>query len=241
MRRLTWMPDEGVANAREVPVEVLLVSLHVDDDERRELTALLSADERMRADAFVHDRDRRRFIVVHARLRQFVAERTIGTRPETVRFTVGQHGKPALADQDLRFNLSHSDDLAAFAFAAGREVGIDIEQVRSMPDADAVVERFFSAREREAYRALPAGERLEAFFCCWTRKEAFMKAIGEGLACPLDSFDVNLAPGEPARLLRVGEVEGDRCGWLMHSFIPGPGFVGALAVSRDSSNAGVLR
>jgi 4'-phosphopantetheinyl transferase len=131
-------------------------------------------------------------------------------------------------DANLRFNLAHCDDVAAYAIGTGGEVGIDIEAVRVMSDADQLAGRFFSNAERKAYRALEPAERPIGFFNCWTRKEAFIKAQGDGFGYPLDRFDVSLAPGEEARLLRVGDEAGDACGWRMMTFCPAPGFVGAL-------------
>jgi 4'-phosphopantetheinyl transferase len=152
-----------------------------------------------------------------------------------VQFITSAWGKPALvrvgAAPDLRFNLSHCDDLAAYVFAIGHEVGIDVERVRALPGADAIAERCFSRREAQAYRALAAPDRPLGFFNCWTRKEAFVKARGDGLGCALDEFDVSLAPGEPARILRVGEIDGAACGWSLIDCPTAPGFVGAIAVS----------
>jgi len=202
----------------------------------RAASALLSGVERQRANRFAFDRDRHRFIVARALLRRLLGAR-LGTRPEAVELVYGPHGKPALAPRhapaDLRFNLSHSEDLAAYAFAHGREIGVDVEAVRSMCDADAIAARFFSARENQTYLSLDSRDRPRGFFHCWTRKEAFIKALGDGLSCPLDRFDVSLAPGEPARILRLARAPGDGRRWRMESFAPAAGFVAAL-VAEDS-------
>jgi 4'-phosphopantetheinyl transferase len=199
------------------------------------LAGLLSDAERERASRFVFDRDRRRFIVSRARLRQLLAAR-LGVPPESVEFTYGAHGKPAIvlgpADPDLRFNVSHCNDLAVYAFSYGLDVGVDVEAVRALPDADRIAARFFSPREKEAYRALDSRDKPLGFFNCWTRKEAFIKALGDGLGHPLDSFDVSLAPDKPAAILRVGVTPGDECGWRMESFAPAPGFVAAVVTER---------
>jgi 4'-phosphopantetheinyl transferase len=191
----------------------------------------LSDDERQRARRFAFDRDRRRFVVARARLRKELGSR-LGVLPAAVELQYGAHGKPALAgrfaEAELRFNVSHCDDVVVYAFAAGREVGIDVEAIRALPDADAIAARFFSSRENIAYRALHPRDRPLGFFQCWTRKEAFIKALGEGLSHPLDSFDVSLAPGEPAELLRVGPVPGDDRTWRLESLSPAPGYVAAL-------------
>ena len=212
-------------------VEVVPVSLSAEPAVTNELARCLSGDERLRADRFAFERDRRRFIVARAGLRRLLAER-LGLRPEAVEFAYGPRGKPALAPRlassDLRFNVSHSEDLAVCAFTRGREIGIDVEAVRAIEDADAIAARFFSARENDVYRALDPREKPLGFFNCWTRKEAFIKAIGDGLYHPLDSFDVSLAPGEPARILRVNDIPGDSCGWRLESFSPAEGFVLAI-------------
>lgn len=187
------------------------------DSEAEALAGLLSEDERRRAERFVFERDRRRYTVARARLRQLLAER-LGAAPESLQLAYSAHGKPALArrpgQRDLRFNVSHCGDVAAYAFTEGREVGVDVEEVRVLPDADEVAMRFFSQRERAAYLRLPASERPRGFFNCWTRKEAFVKAVGDGLSHPLETLDVSLAPA----------------GWVLSSFVPAAGMVGAVAV-----------
>lgn len=213
--------------------EVVVASL---DMQALGFAALLSRDERQRAARFACDRHRRRFIVARARLRQLLGER-LGEPPAAIEFVYGGHGKPALArrpcGRDLRFNLAHCDDVAVYAFADGAEVGVDVEAVRALEDADALAERCFSQAEYQAYRGLAERERPQGFFNCWTRKEAFIKALGSGLAHPLDSFDVSLAPGEPARILRAGGMPGERCGWTLNGFVPGPGLVGAVVVETQ--------
>ena len=159
-------------------------------------------------------------------------------RPESLELAYGAHGKPALAHpgrySDLRFNLSRRDDVAVYVLSFGREVGIDVEAVRLIPDADAIAARWFSRGENEAYQALDPRQKPLGFFNCWTRKEAFVKALGEGLSHPLDSFEVSLAPGAPAALLRVEgpPVPGDDRRWRLASFSPAPGFVAAVAAEE---------
>jgi 4'-phosphopantetheinyl transferase len=230
-----WLPYSKV-NA----VEVVATRLDAAPELVGELHALLSDQEKRRASRRAFGRDRRRFIVARGRLRQLLGAR-LGVRPESVELAYGAHGKPALAprfaDADLRFNVSHCDDVAAYvvAFGEGREIGIDIEAVRVMSDAVDLAARFFSDAERAAYRALEPPDRPLGFFNCWTRKEAFIKALGDGLSHPLNRFDVSLTPGEPARILRVGDASGERCGWRMMSFSPAPGFVGAVVTeSKDA-------
>jgi 4'-phosphopantetheinyl transferase len=216
-------------------IEVVVTRLVAGSETVRASALVLSDAERQRASRFAFDRDRRRFIVARARLRQLLAVR-LGVRPESVEFAYGAHGKPALArrfaDSDLCFNVSHCDDVAAYALSCGRTVGIDVEALRVIGDADDIAARYFSRRENAMYCSLDPRDKLLGFFNCWTRKEAFLKALGHGLSMPLDHFDVSLAPGEPAKILRVGNTPGDDSCWSLDSFSPAPGYVAAIASQR---------
>lgn len=218
---------------RDDAIEIVVVGLAVEPAAVRASASLLTEAERERATRFTFARDARRFIVCRARLRQLLGAR-LSVRPESVELVYGARGKPALANSGRnspRFNLSHRDDLAVYALSSGGggEVGVDVEAIRPLPDADAIAARFFSRREHAAYRALDPCDRPLGFFQCWTRKEAFVKALGEGLSHPLDSFDVSLAPGAPAELLRVAPGPGADRRWRLTSFSPAPGFVAAVA------------
>jgi 4'-phosphopantetheinyl transferase len=164
------------------PYEVVVFRLDVGPEAVRASAALLSDAERQRANRFAFDRDRRRFIVARAGLRKLLSVR-LSVRPESVELTYGPHGKPTVsrrcADADLRFNVSHSEDVAVYAFAPGREIGVDVEAVRVLPDADDIAACFFSRCENEAYRALDPRDRPLGFFNCWTRKEAFLNYTAE--------------------------------------------------------------
>jgi 4'-phosphopantetheinyl transferase len=215
-------------------IDVVVMSLAAPAERVRMATAVLSADERARVGRFIHDCNRRRFVMARARLRELLGER-LEVPAQSVSFDYGPAGKPALPGQpNLRFNLSHSAELAVYVFAMGIDVGVDVEQVRVIDDADRLAARTFSPREQHAYRSLPPHQQPLAFFNCWTRKEAFVKATGHGLSPPLDSFDVSLAPGETAEILRVGEKCGADCGWHLRSLVPAPGFVAAVVSERPS-------
>jgi 4'-phosphopantetheinyl transferase len=216
-------------------VEVVSAGLDAELQSASELARCLSDDEQLRASRFVFERDRSRFIVGRTHLRKLLASR-LGVQPGAVEFVYGRHGKPALsrrlADSRLHFNVAHSKDVAIYAFSHEREIGVDIEAVRDMDDTDEIAARYFSQCENDAYRALEPSERALGFFNCWTRKEAFVKAIGDGLCYPLGCFDVSLKPGIPAKILRIQDVPGDDCGWQLESFSPVPGFVAAIAVAN---------
>lgn len=215
--------------------EIISLGLEADRAATHELSRHLVEAERLRAGRFVFERDRRRFVVARARLRQLLAAR-LDASPDAIELVYGPHGKPGLsrrfAGSGLRFNVSHCADVAVYAFSRGREIGVDVEFVRELPDADDVAARCFSRRENEVYRALAPGDKALGFFNCWTRKEAFIKALGEGLSHPLDRFDVSLAPGEPAGILRVGDGPGHESGWRMESFSPAAGCVAAVVLKE---------
>jgi 4'-phosphopantetheinyl transferase len=136
-------------------------------------------------------------------------------------------------ETDLAFNLAHSERRAVYAFATGCELGVDVEAVRPVNDAEGIVRRFFSPAECAEWRALARAERDAAFFRCWTRKEAYIKALGDGLMLPLDGFQVSLRPGEPARLIRArGDAEAARR-WTLVALTPGAGYAGALALAES--------
>jgi 4'-phosphopantetheinyl transferase len=199
----------------------------------RRLLELLASDERERAARFHFERDRRRFTVARGVLRGILGG-YLNTAPAALRFVYGAQGKPALApEQDaggLRFNVSHSEGVALFAFARGRELGVDVERVSPRVSCEEIAGHFFSPGEVARLRALPAELREAAFFDCWTRKEAYIKARGEGLSLPLDGFDVSLGPGEPAALVanRLDPAEVAR--WSLLALAPWPGFAAAVAV-----------
>lgn len=221
---LSLTPDE---------VHVWRVALEAPAEEVVQLERLLADEERERAARFRFERDRRRWVVAHAFLRM-VLGRYLEVDPSALHFTTNEYGKPSLISPPwgttLHLNLSHSGDLALCAFARGRQVGIDVEYMRADLNYRELAASHFSARERAAFDALPAALQDEAFFLCWTRKEAYLKARGRGLALALDSFDVSLAPGEPAVLLCSREEPGAAGRWVLRALAPGRSYAAALAV-----------
>lgn len=202
------------------------------------LRALLTPDEIKRADRFHFDRHRRRFIVRRGVLRLLLAQ-YLNERPEALRFEQGEKGKPfvtqatAEPQAQLYFNLSDSRNLAVYAFTRGAELGVDVEILRPMPDAQQIAERFFSVEEQGRLRQVPPERKSRAFFNCWTRKEAYIKAIGEGLSEPLDRFSVTLLPDEPTRFVHLGGDPRRAADWTLHHLVPEEGAVGALALEGE--------
>ena len=182
------------------------------------LAPLLDAEERRRAARFHAARHGTRFTVAHARLRQILGH-VLDADPAELRFGKGVAGKPELAgtaaSSGLQFNLSHSGGWGLAGWAQARSIGVDVEVWRETSDEAALVRRYFSAAEISAYEALPAVQQREGFFNAWTRKEAYVKALGRGLTLPLASFDVSLGSGALAQLLRPASVEGDTRVWSL--------------------------
>ncbi len=197
--------------------------------------SLLSPDERERADRFHFDQDRQSFSATRAILRILLAA-YLGTLPQQVLFAFSEKGKPRLAGPHgscgLAFNVSHSGSAALLGFSLRSHIGVDIEKIRSDFDTDAIAKRFFSPAEQEHLSRLPAERRPLDFFRCWTLKEAFIKALGEGLSHPLHQFDVAMDPEGPVRLTtRPSAREAEH--WRLQTVDVGPGYAAAYAISRD--------
>jgi 4'-phosphopantetheinyl transferase len=214
-------------------IHLWLASLELSKAYLHYLWGLLSIDERQRADRFRFERDRLHFIASRGTLRCILSEYT-DLPSEGLRFRYGASGKPALTEDcnpgDLRFNLSHSHELALYALVLHHEIGVDIEHTRLVRDVETLARRFFSRQEYETLRSLPEQQKLGAFYNCWIRKEAYIKACGDGLSQPLDRFEVSLAPDKPAQLLSIDDNQAEASRWYLHGFEPAPGYIAALAV-----------
>jgi 4'-phosphopantetheinyl transferase len=227
-----WLakPQELTLKDGEVHIWWAPLSLEAAVLERMRLS--LSADEKSRADRFVFAGDRDHFVAARGILRELLGSYA-GTAPAELKFDYGSQGKPELSPTHppIRFNLSHSHGLAVYAFARERQLGIDLELIQPEFAGDEIAERYFSSSELAELRALPPQTRAEGFFLCWTRKEAYVKARGEGLKISLASFDVSLTPGKQEKLL-----SDDALRWQLHSFQPAPQYVGALVAENGVSH-----
>lgn len=201
-------------------VDVVVVRLDAPSDAFRRCTTRLSPSELRRALRFARERDRRRYIVSRARLRELLSER-LGAAPEAIPLVAAAQGKLELGSPYAGgwcFNLAHCEDLAVYVFARQRAVGVDVEALRPLPEADAIAELAFSPGEKRAYEALPPHEKVPGFFACWTRMEAIAKGLGCGLTVPFGEI-------EPGRVPR----------WHLQNFFPADGFIAALAVQMDAA------
>lgn len=229
----TWSKPPETPVIEDEDVHVWRVALDQPEEIRLDLERCLAAGEHERAARFHFQRDRDHFIVARGCLRQILGS-YLQAAPDRLNFSYSPYGKPYLTGPStpdgLQFNLSHSHSLALIAVTRGRQVGVDIEYTgRELAD-EQIARRFFSVAEVAALLALPRPIQIEAFFTCWTRKEAYIKARGEGLSLPLDQFDVTLAPGQPAVLLATRPDAQEVRRWTLRELEPGPGYAAALAV-----------
>jgi 4'-phosphopantetheinyl transferase len=214
------------------PDEVHLwrLGLELPDEALEGLLEALSADERKRSGRFRVGRERRRYVACRAALRKLLGG-YMQSDPAQLELRYGRQGKPFLnleGTWPLKFNLAHSHELALLAFAHGRELGVDLEWMRPLDDANAIAERFFSVDERTAFQALEPADRTAGFYRCWTRKEAYLKATGGGLVGRLEHFTVQFAAGQTAALLWAADDDPVR--WTMTGLEPAAGYAGALVV-----------
>jgi 4'-phosphopantetheinyl transferase len=222
----TWSPATAGIHLNSNELHIWRACLDVDSTVRERLSTLLSPREKERVARITFARDRHRFVVSRGILRQLLGS-YLGEPPQDVLLETLAHGKPTLTAAaripSLRFNHSHSHGFALFAFCLEREVGIDVEKIRPEVAFEGIENHYFSPQERTELDTLPQELRPEGFFLCWTRKEAYVKAKGEGLHIPLESFDVSLTPDKPAVLN-----SSDKERWSLYSLRPETGFVGAL-------------
>lgn len=211
-------------------------------DQLAQARTMLSPDEIERADRFHFAEHRRRFAIGRATLRRLLGN-YLTQPPRTIALKVNAHGKPALAAAsiDLRFNLSHSRDMAVAAFTLGRTVGIDVEYIDPQIDIESLSRHAFSNHEQQALMTLPPADRRAGFFACWTRKEAYVKARGQGLTIPLSDFDVSVNPHGPAELLACRSSPSEVQRWRMQSLaVDGP-YAATLVVEGDGWQAQTYR
>jgi 4'-phosphopantetheinyl transferase len=222
-----------VPHLSEDTVHLWRVSLAISPQWLQYLNGILSIDERRRAGQFVFDRDRTQFVAARGLLHVILAG-YLNCRPQNVGFRYNAHGRPVLEQipgaEELSFNVSHTFEQAAFVVSRNHRIGVDIEYIRPMPEIDALVENAFSSRERKKWHTLPKKQQRKAFFRAWTRKEAYLKAIGIGLSYPLNHIEVTFTSSEPPRLLRINGNPELASEWSLVALFPAGNYVGSLAV-----------
>ena len=222
---------QTLESIRVGPAEIVYAFVSLAGEPSAVDVALLDPSERHRAVRFVRPLDRDRSVLAHAALRSFLA-RCLGVELSTVRYIEGAHGKPLLlpALGQLEFNLSHTENLALLAVTREGAIGVDVEQLRQLPDAMSIAETHFSEAERNTLMSLPSREQQAGFFSCWTRKEAVVKATGAGVGYALDSFEVSLAPGSTSALKLYAGRAGPETGISLRDLPAPAGYAAAAAV-----------
>ena len=219
-------------NLKSDIVDIWQACLDVDQSIFRQFGSMISTEERQRASRFHFERDRRRFVVSRGILRILLG-RYLHTAPDRIQFRYGTEGKPALAsdEADVRFNLSHSDSMALFGFTRGREIGIDLEKIRPEVPSQGLAELVFSISELRAWRSLPAHQQPEAFFTNWTRKEAYVKAMGKGMSFPIKNLTI--LPGGSRALIEGTAYRDEAPRWSVNQLDLGSEYAAALAVEGN--------
>ncbi|MEN4099902.1 MAG: 4'-phosphopantetheinyl transferase superfamily protein [Anaerolineaceae bacterium] len=215
-------------------IHVYRLALDLPEGDIQKLSGLLTADEVIRANRFVYPTYRDYFIAGRAQLRRILS-RYVRQSPEKIVFDYNEHGKPSLASahNPVQFNIAHSHTIALVAINENKRIGVDLERVRTDIDYTQIAQQFFSPGELKCLLALPHEQQLDAFYACWTRKEALIKARGIGLAIPLDQFEVSLTPNSPPQLLRTGINMINLQDWSLYELRPGTGYIAALAVQEQ--------
>ena len=228
----TWGSASAKLSLGRADVHVWRLSLEQTPEQTAASREVLSPDELERADRFLRAEHGSHFAASRGALRVLLG-RYLSSEPGGLTFKYGERGKPPLRnppDSDIQFNLAHSAGLAIHAFSRGRCLGADIEGGDRRVRPEQIARRFFSPREVADLESLPPADRKQAFLRCWTRKEAYLKAIGSGLSGGLDGFSMSLRADEPARLLAVDGQPGEAERWRMQDLAPGKGYAAALCV-----------
>lgn len=227
----TWLTPPPALELPPGELHVWRANLERPEAERAQFWAWLSAEERERAGRFRLENGRFHYIVGRGLLRQLLGS-YLGVPPHSLRFASGPNGKPHLTDYaQFSFNVAHGQGRLLLGFCREADLGVDIEQIRLPQRADRVAQRFFAPAEYAVFAAAPPEQQAEVFFNCWTRKEAYIKATGEGLACPLHTFEVSLAVGETAVLRSIRGSAELAAAWSLYSLAPYPGYRGAALVA----------
>jgi 4'-phosphopantetheinyl transferase len=228
---MKWQSPQIFPTLQTNQVHVWRADLKRDSEELAKFSKSLSTQEKLRASKFVAEKSKNNFIAARGILRHLLAK-YLQAQPQDLIFQQNQHGKLYINSSPLQFNISHSRDLALFIFSRHNPVGVDVEYIRENFEFTNIAKRFFSKKELSDLLALPTDQQLSAFFNCWSRKEAFIKAIGKGIFQPLDEFSVEISNRKEGRLdLEFTDTKFDTGNWKLEALDPEGGYAGAFAVS----------
>jgi 4'-phosphopantetheinyl transferase len=232
-----WQKPDNFISLSSSDVDIWCVKLHSLSAHVQDLAGILSSEEKNRFEKFRFDRDKLRSVASRGMLR-LILSAYLEQPPAQIEVISGPQGKPALFHQgkrhSIQFNVSHSHETVLYGITRIGEIGVDIEKVRDVPDFEKIIGRFFSPRERAAFDVLPPTQRKRAFFTCWSRKEAFMKARSDGFSLPLDQFDVSILPDQPAALLSTSWDPLEVDGWLLSDIRLDADHAAAMALDISS-------
>jgi 4'-phosphopantetheinyl transferase len=229
---VSWLPSPELLMLKNNEVHVWRASLEVRASLAKTLNQILSDDELSRAKRFHFQKDRDHYIIARGLLRTILGK-YLRMKPEELRFCYGPFGKPSLEEKigdTLRFNASRSHGLALFAFSLHRDMGVDLEYIRSGFSFENIAGQFFAQRETDALNSLPEHLRQEAFYTLWTRKEAYLKAQGLGLSADMNQYDVLTGAGCPEQISKVDASSGEKSPWVLMHLAVSPGYASAVAV-----------
>jgi 4'-phosphopantetheinyl transferase len=228
-----WQSSPKNISLNSTDIHIWKAKLNISLSTQNDFWQILSADEKTRANRFRFPHLRMHYIAARGVLRNLIAQ-YLSISPADIQFNYGKQGKPFLVNfPNFKFNVSHSEDLAVFAFAKEMEIGIDVEYINPKIDIEVIAPNFFSQNEVTTLFKLAPKERITGFFNCWTRKEAFIKAKGGGLSIPLDQFEVTLLAKDTPKILAINWAPEDVKNWSLFSFNPRKEFVGALTTNGN--------
>lgn len=234
-REQNWLLPPKKLTLTNSKVHIWLANLDISTEKVTRLSKFLSADEQIRADRFKFEKNRNHFIAARGILRM-IASAYLSVPADRLQFAYSSRGKPSFQSDSLQFNLSHSHNLALYGFTKDNQIGVDLEYLRPMPDAAKIAQRFFSPQEYQWINSLSDRAQQKAFFQCWTAKEAYLKATGEGISNSLDLVEVKISDDRNKISIEIKQGDRQVSGWLIDGFVPQQDYIATVAVESNQCN-----
>lgn len=224
-----WKTSPKTLELSDSKIDVWSVNINNYTNKLFDYWELLSSSEKEKADRFRFEKDKNCYVIARGLLR-ILLSRYLNIKSQKINFRYAEKGKPYLEHpSNIKFNLSHSKNYIVLAFTKNIELGIDVEYAKNNLEILQVAESFFSKQEIKALKSVQSIYRLSAFYNCWTRKEAFIKATGDGLSFPLNQFTVSLESSESAELIETLWDNKEKDLWSLETFTPQKDYIGAVA------------